>query len=96
MFEKVERDVGLRNSVARPHDDAVVTAIDPLLPAEPIVFPSPEELPPIVIPEPFVSIPIKASEPAAVGTEETDIAAITFPLMLEAGVALVVVNNIPW
>ena len=74
----------------------VLIIIDPLFALEPIIFPSDDELPPMFIPEPFVSIPVKTFKLADVGTEETVIAATVFTLISEAGVALVVVNNIPW
>ena len=59
----------------------VVTIMDPFIVEEPITFPKPAEAPPIFIPEPFVSIPIKVLELAAVGTEESDMPATVFPLM---------------
>ena len=74
----------------------VVIIIEPLLPDEPILLPSPGTLPPIFIPAPFVSIPVNAMEPANVGIEERDMAATVLPLIFETGEAPVVVNNIPW
>ena len=74
----------------------VVITTEPLLPAEPIIFPSPAAVPPIFIPAPFVSIPMKAKEPADVGIEKSDIAATVLPLIFETGKALLVGNNIPW
>jgi hypothetical protein len=75
---------------------AVVTITEPLLAAVPTWFPSPSTLPPIFIPEPLVSIPIKAFELAAVGAEERDMPATVLPLIFETGKALFVVNKIPW
>jgi hypothetical protein len=74
----------------------VVITMDPLLALDPIVLPSPAEAPPIVIPEPFVSMPVKTVELAAVGTEETLILAIVLPFINEAGDVPLVVNTIPW
>ena len=78
-------------------DVVVVTAIDPLAEFEPITLPSPAEIPPMFIPKPLVSIPINTFDgPVAVGTAETEILATVFPVITDAGMALVVVNNIPW
>ncbi len=75
----------------------VVMATEPLAVFEPMVFPSPDKIPPILIPEPLVSIPIKTlADEAAVGTAETDMLAMVFPVIRETGKALAVVNKIPW
>src|SRR5882672_3899192 len=74
----------------------VLIIIDPLFVLEPMILPSDVKFPPIFIPEPFVSIPIKAFELAAVGTEEREIAAMVLPLIYDTGDELLVVNKIPW
>jgi hypothetical protein len=77
-------------------DVVVVIAIDPLTVFEPIMFPFPGNGPPILIPEPLVSIPINTfADAATVGTAATDISVIVFPVITEPGKAPVVVNNIP-
>jgi hypothetical protein len=43
----------------------------------------------------LVSIPVKIAELDAVGTEETEMAAIVLPMIYDAGEELVVVNKIP-
>src|SRR5450432_2208228 len=63
----------------------VVMSIVPLAVFDPMLFPSPLAAPPIVIPEPLVSIPVKTSALAAVGTAETEMALMVLPLMEEEG-----------
>ena len=75
---------------------AVIMLIAPLLLTLPTTLPSPAMAPPIFMPSPLVSMPVNTREPGAVGLEETDMPAMVFPLMLDAGVPLVVVNKIPW
>ena len=71
----------------------VVIVIELLTVVEPTRFPSPANGPPILIPDPNVSIPMNTLDALdAVGTQEILIAAIVFPLMNVAGVALVVVT----
>ena len=75
----------------------VVTVMDPLSVFDPIIFPSPVTIPPMFMPEPLVSIPIKTFAAVdEVGTAETDMEAIVLVSISETGIALVVVNNIPW
>jgi len=73
----------------------VVIDIDPFDVLEPMVLPSPGLLPPIVMPEPLVSMPVNVFEEAAVGTEDRLIEAIVFPLITDAGKPAVVVNCMP-
>ena len=72
----------------------VVMTIELLIVFDPTVFPSPVSVPPIVIPDPLVSIPMKTLEAvtALLGIQDIDNPAIVFPLIEEAGVELLVVN----
>ena len=75
----------------------VVTEIDPLVVFVPIMFPSPVLLPPMFMPEPLVSNPIKTlAAVVEVGTADTEMPATVLPFILDAGVALLVVSNMPW
>jgi len=74
----------------------VFTTMEELTVFDPIIFPSPGLVPPIFIPEPCVSIPVKVLEFAADGLVDSEIVAISLLLMFDAGDALVVVNKIPW
>ena len=74
----------------------VLTTILALPVTAPMVLPSAGLIPPIFIPAPLVSIPVNTGEPAAEGTEETEIPAIVLPLIFDSGEALPVLNKIPW
>ena len=73
----------------------VVTAIEPLAVLDPTTLPSAVKRPPMFVAKPLVSMPIKTLDVPASGTDDTAILAILFPLIMETGVAAVVVVNIP-
>lgn len=75
---------------------AVLTIIELLVAEAPMIFPSPAKLPPMLIPDPLVSMPVNTLDAAAVGIAVIEIAATVFPLMVDGGEALEVVNEIPW
>jgi hypothetical protein len=73
----------------------VLTTILPFPVADPTVFPSSALLPPMLMPEPVILIPVNAMEFAEVGMEVIAMEAIVFLLISETGAALVVCNKIP-
>ena len=74
----------------------VVILIELFTVLEPIVFPSPAKAPPILIPDPVVTIPSTAIEAATVGTDDKVIFAMVFPFIFDTGDAPDVVSIIPW
>ena len=73
----------------------VLTTMLPLPVVEPTIFPSAALLPPMLMLEPVMLIPVKAAEFAAVGREVIAIEATVFRLISETGAALVVCSKIP-